>query len=141
MADVLTLLQATGSSPRWSSSRTSISLCPFFASYSQFFCYDLPYSSSAVVPICSLRLSTPFLHSTLCTGHLHVLCSYGTAEFPMSGCLHDGQTRRLSFAPCVAHVSALLYTDPNTLPHIPDTRCPVFHTLLFLNKIGRIIIR
>ena len=48
MGDVPTFLQATGSSPRWSCLRTSISLCPFFASYFWFFGYDLPYSSSAV---------------------------------------------------------------------------------------------
>ena len=51
---VLTLLQVTGSSPRWSYSQMNICICLFSASYTQFFCYDLSYSSSMVVPVCLL---------------------------------------------------------------------------------------
>ena len=75
MGGVLKLLQIPGSSPRWSYSQMNIWLCLFPASYTQLFCYDLSCSSSAVVPVCPLCLSTPVLHSTLCTRPISVLSS------------------------------------------------------------------
>src|SRR5215475_14101323 len=99
----------------------NISQCPFLVSYSYFFGYDLPCSKSVVVPACPLCPSTPFLHGMLCTGHISVLSSYATPEFPMSDCSCDEQTCVLSFVPCQALLSGRPCKDPSTRPRIQES--------------------